>query len=296
MVNRGSVERSASVFDEPGRPSDAGAPQPHLPELTWPAWVFIGGAVVVVLVHLSHVGQEPGGLLVASAVLSALVAGLGALLPAALLVRIPEAPRTQRLLLAGLAGQAVAVWGWAIFPVLLTGPARPDWSATAAFAILYGAAVVASICLAVGLLRLRRPGVRRVWLLAVIAVLQLGFTVVQAALPAATVHLSFVSPMLVPIAVLTVAAAFAAWVPVDAWLGRERPRPFWALLALGFPLGLVAGALGVWKTLEMLRPSGTGLTADTPFWVASMLVSLIGIAANVLALAAYARLTPIPEV
>lgn len=280
------------MIEEPSRPSDASAPQPHLPALSWPAWAFIAGAVMVVLARLSRVSQVPPGLVATSTALSALADGLIALLPAALLMRVPEAPRRLRLLLAGLAGQAVAVWGWTAIPVLLSGPQLSSWLVGVAFTALYGLQLAASVSLGLGLLGLRPRGARRLWLLAAIAALEIGLAFVQVELPAAYMHQSFLGPTFVPIAALTAAGAFAAWVPVDAWLGHELPRPFWALLALGFPLGIASSALGVGEILEMLTPQATGPATHAPYLVAGALVSLVGITRSVLALAAYARLTP----
>ena len=99
-------------------------------------------------------------------------------------------------------------------------------------------------------------------------------------------------PHLVLVAVV---GAFAVWVPVSAWLDRDAPRAFWGLLALGFPLGLVARAGGLVQTIAMQAFASAGLYSSGLFVVATTLSALIGAIVAILALVAYAREMPLPD-
>ena len=50
------------------------------------------------------------------------------------------------------------------------------------------------------------------------------------------------------------ASALASWVAVSAWLDRDAPRAFWTLLALGFPLGLLAKTASLGTLVPLLTP------------------------------------------
>jgi hypothetical protein len=89
--------------------------------------------------------------------------------------------------------------------------------------------------------------------------------------------------------------AFVVWVPVSAWLDRDTPRAFWGLLALAFPLGLVARAGGLVQTTAMQAFASAGLYSNGFFVAATTLGALVGAVVALLALLAYAREMPRPE-
>jgi hypothetical protein len=84
-------------------PSDAADLRPDVvppgPEIALPAlrplgWLFVVGAVLLVVARLRLSVSEPMWL--TAGLPDDLAQGLAALLPAALLLRLPDAPRTQR--------------------------------------------------------------------------------------------------------------------------------------------------------------------------------------------------------
>ena len=255
-------------------------------------WLFAVAAALVLLARLARVAGELPAPIAGSDLAAGLASGLLALLPAALLARLPDAPRTHRLLFWGLAGGAVAEWVWAALPLLPLGTAGTGWLTSGVFLMLYLLQAAAALLVALGLLRLRARGPTRGWLLGLIVALQLGFMLVELGLPAAESHLSLLSPWLVLPALGTMAGACAVWVPVSAWLDGEAPRAFWGLLALGFPLGVLGRVVGVGELLALLAPGPGGVVSDRVYLLATVAVALIGIAGSLLALAAYARATP----
>ncbi len=285
---------STPVIGDAGLASDGEADRSAFrrPDLHWPGWVFVMGAALVVLVRLVRVADEPSTMVAQSAVPSAIAAGLGALLPAALLLRVPEASRTHRLLLIGLAGEALAEWAWVILPGLPIGSDSSAWTTSAVFVALYGVQFVAALCVGLGLLRLRARRPTRAWLLVAIVAGDLAFLGLQVGLAAAHAQVSVVSRALVPILLVTVGAGFAVWVPVSAWLDGDQPRAFWGLLALGFPLGLLGSTFGFAQTLAMLTPAPSGFASDAAFLVPTAMGALVGSVSTLLALTAYARWTP----
>ncbi len=169
------------------------------------------------------------------------------------------------------------------------GSEASAWTTSAVFVALYGVQFVAALCVGLGLLRLRARRPTRAWLLVVIGATDLAFMGLQVGLPVVRAQAPFVSVAVVPVVLMAAGAAFAVWVPVSAWLDGDRPRAFWGLLALGFPLGLLGSAIGLAQTAAMLTPAPGGLASDAAFLVPTALGPLVGSVATLLALAAYAR-------
>ena len=234
--------------DRPGLPAEAMGPRLPLPdwlELPPLGWLFVVGAACVIVARLGWlVGSSPATT-VLSASPQAIAAALVALLPAALLLRVPDAPTSQRPLFFGLAATALAEWLLAaVFtwsPSVLT--ANPSvWTVLSDVQVPLG--TLAPLLIGLGLLRLRPGGATRPWLLVVIVGLDLGFLGLQVGLVATWAHPSVDLVTFGPDVLLTAAGGVAAWVPVSAWLDHDAPRGFWGLLAIGFPLGLAWRAIG----------------------------------------------------
>ncbi len=284
--------------DGPQLPVEALGPRLPIPdwlELRPLGWLFVVGAACVIVARLDRlVGTSPATT-VLSASPQAIAAALVALLPAALLLRVPDAPTGRRPLFVGLAATALTEWvqaavfAWSS-PLL---PSTPSvWTVLSDVQVPLG--VLASLLIALGLLRLRPGGATRPWLLVVIVGLEVGFLGLQVRLVATWAHPSFDLVALGPDVLLTAAGGVAAWVPVSAWLDRDTPRAFWGLLALGFPLGLVASVVGLTQTVAMMSAPSMGLSSDALFLVATALGALIGAVVSLLAIVAYARETPLP--
>jgi hypothetical protein len=261
--------------------------------------IFIVAAAGLALGRASFISSDLGigGPLdvAAFAAVSAVTETVVVLLPAALLWRVPAAPRTQRTLLAGLAlgalvevlrlGSALASWSFSEAPV---GSALN----TLAWLVL----PVASLLVGLGLLRLRDGRMTRRGMLVVIAgvylvlsLVPLGAELVGNA-PVFVTWVFLVSGILVPLL-----AAFAGWVPVDAWLAGERPSRFWGFLALSVPLHIAGALVGegwslpAWVTLPADPAAVNGIATAS-----ATLGEILALGAVSLAFVAYARLTPSP--
>ena len=285
--------------DGPQLPVEALGPRLPIPdwlELPPLGWLFVVGAAGVIVARLDRViGTTPETVVVAAAA-SAIAAALVALLPAALLLRVPDAPTRQPALFVGLAATALTEWVQAALfawsPPLLT--ANPSlW--TVLSDVQVPLEVLASLLIALGLLRLRPGGATRPWLLVVIVGLALGFQGLQVGLLATWAHQSLDLLAFGPGVLLTAAGGVATWVPVSAWLDHDAPRGFWGLLALGFPLGLLSGAIGLAQMVAMTSAPPMGLSSGGLFLVATTFDALIGAGMLILAIAAYARLMPLVD-
>ena len=206
---------------------------------------------------------------------------------------MPDAPTRRRPLFFGLAAMAMTEW-WqaALFawsPTQLTAN-ESVWMVLSYMQVLLG--ILAPLLVGLGLLRLRPAGATRPWLLVAIVGLALGLLGLRVGMIAIWTQPSFDLVALGPGVLLTAAGGVATWVPVSAWLDHDPPREFWGLLAVGFPLGLVAGALGLAQTLAMVSGPPMVLSSDGLFLSATTLDALVGIAISILAIVAYARLTP----
>lgn len=231
----------------------------------------------------------------AFAAVSAATQTMVVLLPAALLWRVPTAPRTHRPLLAGLVLGALVEMlrlGAAFSSTSFSDPSIGPGLNTLAWLVL----PAASLLVGLGLLHLRAGRMTRRGMLVVIASMYLVLSLVPLGAelignePVFVTWVFLVSGIVVPLL-----AAFAGWVPVDAWLAGERPSRFWGLLALGVPLYVVGALLGG----GWLLPAWLALPAD-PAAVNDIVLASAGLggiltlAAVGLAFVAYARLTPSP--
>jgi hypothetical protein len=284
----------------PQLPAEAIGPRVPIPawlELPPLGWLSVVGATGVIVARLDRfVGTFPSTTVLYASP-QAIAAALVALLPAALLLRVPDAPNRQRPLFFGLAAMALSEWWQAVLvawsPPVLTAN-ESVWTVLSYVQVLLG--ILAPLLVGLGLLRLRPGGATRPWLLLVIVGLSLGFLGLQVRLVTTWAQPSFDLVAFGPGVLLTAAGGVATWVPVSAWLDHDAPRGFWGLLALGFPLGLVASALGLAQALAMVSGPPMGLSSDVLFLIATTLGGLIGAVVSILAIAAYARLTPLnPE-
>ena len=261
--------------------------------------VFVVAAAGLALSHASLIASDLAiGVpldVAAFAAVSAATQTMVVLLPAALLWRVPTAPRTHRTLLVGLALGALVEMlrlGAAFASTSFSDPSIGPGLNTLAWLVL----PAASLLVGLGLLHLRAGRMTRRGMLVVIASMYLVLSLVPLGAelignePVFVTWVFLVSGILVPLA-----AAFAGWVPVDAWLAGERPSRFWGLLALGVPLYVVGALLGG----EWLLPAWLALPAD-PAAVNDIVLASAGLggiltlAAVGLAFVAYARLTPSP--
>ena len=290
MLVRGSMAPPETADPAP----DAVPPGPELPlpGLGPLGWLFVVGAVLVVAVRVRL--ALPAPTLLAAGLPADVAQGMGTLVPAALLLRVPAAPRTHPLLFGGLALGALA--GWALTAAQYLSA---TWIATplaeGLVLGLYLAMAAASLAVGFGLLHLRPRGPTRGWLLGLFVAIDLGAMLAELGLPAAAAHQALLAPAWLvpslPFVLLASTPALASWVAVSAWLDRDAPRAFWTLLALGFPLGLLGqvaalAALGPLLT-PPVDPAGNGL-----YLSATALHGLLAAAGALLALVAYGRAAP----
>lgn len=298
------MSSSGSTLESPGLPSEAVGPRrPIIARLSLRplGWLFVAAAVLVGAARLHAIVGEPAAML-PDMICSAVAAALVALLPAALVVRLPEAPRIQRLLFAGLALGAASEWAWATTFFWPSGPGVVEWLGTLLFALWWPLGGLGSLLLGLGLLRLRARRTRA-GLLVVIGALYAGLSVLTIGIAVAQVPQSYdlgvpdgivIAADFALLVLVAAVSAFVVWVPVSAWLDRDAPRAFWGLLALAFPLGLVARAGGLVQTIAMTAFASTDAYSNWLFLVATTLGALVGAVAALLALVAYARKTPLP--
>lgn len=255
-------------------------------------WLFVAGAVFVAAERLRGIAGAPFEDIPAG-VLAGVAAVILTLLPAALLRRSPGALRTHRLLLAGLAA-------WATFEVLLAvvfawplGPDGSSWRGTPLDGALPYLGPLGSVLIGGGLLQLRMKPPSRFGLLAATAGVYVALGIVPWAISvAASRPLGSGDPSVVVFSFVVepLAAAFAVWAAVGAWLDREPPRAFWAVLALALPFGLAA------RAFEVPQLIAVAVYQTNTFFVATTTgMALIDAAVALLALAAYGRLMPITE-
>jgi hypothetical protein len=155
--------------------------------------------------------------------------------------------------------------------------------------------VLAPLLVGLGLLRLRPAGATRAWLLVLLIALDDGLLLGQVGLVAAWAHQPLDVGWTAVQALGAAVGAFARWVPLAAWLDRDPPRRFWGLLALAFPLDLLAGLFGVAQNLAIVTLPPRGATAGELVPGVATTETLIGAAVTCLAIVAYAFLTPRPS-
>jgi hypothetical protein len=252
------------------------------------ALVFVVGAAFVVAQRSGWIGPGPNPLSAALA-LGTFASVARVLLPAALLVRAPDAPRTHRLLFAGLAvGAAAEVLRSAVHVwVLPGGTDDPVWVTLD----IAGDGLIAlgGLLVGLGLIRLRPRAPGRTWLLVAIAVAYVAFAYAPDRAVALATSSDYSLGYGVPLYVAwLLASAFVAWVAVGAWLDRESPRAFWGLLALALPLTLLAGAV------DSVVAVATIVRGPSDLWSSgSTLVLALDALVAASALVAFGRLTPV---
>jgi hypothetical protein len=280
---------STTILDGPPA---APAPGPRLPALGWAALLLAG---LVGLAWVATFLRGPG----LGVALSGLESVVIVALPAALLSRVPSAWRTHRRMLLGLLAGSVATALLRVWVPLLSVP--PDQAPPGAWqwlAFVTGPEVlgiVGALLVAVGLARLRTrtPSHRARRLL---PVLMLAALVVAASifLPLVwypdAVAPSQVTTVLISAVIILGSApitAYCLWVPLGAWLEREPPALFWTLLGLA----AVTALAGMAVTLAANLALATGPELFAPM---AYLGEALGVVGSILALVAYARLTPPP--
>ena len=285
-----ALEEPANLADR-----DLGVVKPRPPSLPLLGWGFLLLAGLVGLSWAASFVQGPafGGAL---AVIATVV---GVAIPAALLHRVPSAWRSRRLLLAGLAAGSVSgALSRALLPLFAPSSlgAVDPWGQ---FALWLGPAVLGlagMLLVALGLARLRqRPpsrGVRRLLPVLVLAELaaNASFFLSVVTHPGSTPP-SELPAALAPAAIIFASApisAYAAWVPLAAWIDVETPRPFWALLGMGSLVGL-AGLVPTLASNVLMAAGSLGL-----FVPLGTLDEALAVAAAILAFVAYVRHTPRP--
>jgi hypothetical protein len=214
-------------------------------------------------------------------------------LPAALLWRVPAAPRIHRILLAGLALNALAEvlrLGSALASRSFTDASVASALDTLAWLIL----PAASLLVGLGLLRLRDGPITRRGMLVVIASAYLVVSLVPVGAELlGNAQVSFTPEFLLSGFLVPLFAAFAAWVSVDAWRAGERSSRFWGFLALGVPLYLVNALLGFgWALPAWVAMPADPAIANGIATASAALGQFFALAAVSLAFVAYARLTP----
>ena len=263
-----------------------------------PLWLaFIVAAVLVAIGNTLMIrGDLADGVPVNVAAYSAALAAgsvLTVCLPALLLWRVPRAGRTHRLLLVGLMIGAITEVARFAASAIPDNPGnvlfRPAFNDAA-----WAAATIGIVLVGLGLLRLRPDGPTRRGLFVVLAALFL----VVALLPFGVGLLSEglnVDPL--PFALSSIiwpiAAAFSAWIAIDAWLDREEPRRFWALIAAVLPIQVLASLFGIGLQLPALLAIPNDPDTLNAIAFASMIFgALLVLWALVLAGVAYGRHTP----
>ena len=295
MRGRGERDRRDADVDDPnaGVPDRLSAAQRGLPAV---AWVFLALAG---LVGLSWAASflRGGGI---SNVLFGLGEACGTALPVALLYRRPDPRRSHGLLFSGLAAGSFASAlsrTLALLPQALGQGASTPTSQGVQAVLWVGPealGVAGTLLVALGLTRLReRPPGRQVrWLLpvlvlaasAAVAARYLPLVAHPASLPAADVPATlFAAAILLGGAPI---GAYAAWVPLAAWIDREPAGRFWTLLGLASLAGL-----GIDATTVAVDVSLAAEAADL-FVPLITLGAALGAVAALPALIAYGWFTP----
>ena len=287
------MRTEASPSDDTSAGPAPQRPWVELPPLGW--WIVVAAAGVLVAPLTRGVGAAPEPVALTACATSASMA-LAALVPAALLRRVPAAPRTNRVLLAGLLCGAAVEWLYAIetasAPALLTSvPSLWTLLPDLAVPLLVGGPLL----IALGLLRLRASGPTRPGLLVLLAVLNLALLLAPLALLDAWSHLPLDPVTSVFHVIMAVAVASATWVPLAAWLDREPHRAFWGLLALAVPLAILASLVSLTEIVAMVAGPPGRPTPEGLFLATSVAQALIGALASGCAIVAYARYTPSPR-
>ena len=286
MIRDMSTDVATPVVDDPDTPTEAVGSWPtiDLARLGLPplGWVFVATALFVGAVRLRTLSGAPFDI-VPAILFSAVEAAVVVLLPAALLWRAHDAMRTHAILLTGLAliaADRLILGTNQLWPMFLS-----DDGTRTAFGLAWPLlAPAGGVLIGLGLLRLR-AGSMRLPVLATIVVVYAGISVASYLIGAGTGTLGAYDTAL--LLVVPAAAAVAAWVPVAAWLESDAPEIFWGLLAIALPLGVIARLLTLLATIV-----GTSTQSNVMFVPMVTVDSILGCLAALLALVAYARMTP----
>lgn len=230
----------------------------------------------------------------AFATLSAATQVVVVLLPAAMLWRVPTAPRTHRTLLLGLALNALVEMlhlGAAFAPASFNDPSIEPGPNMLASVVL----PIASLLIGLGLLELRAGRMTRRGMLVVIASMYLAVSLVPVGADLIANEAVSATWLFVVVGIAApLLAAFAGWAAVDAWLAGERSSRFWGLLALGVPLYVIAAVVseGGWALATWVAIPADPLAVNDFGFVSAAFGEIFALAAACLAFVAYARLTP----
>jgi hypothetical protein len=264
-----------------------------------PLWLaFIVAAVLVAIGNTLMIRSDlVDGVPVAQAAYSAVLAAGSVLticLPALLLWHVPRAGRTHRLLLVGLMVGAITQIARFASSAISDNSGSSLWRP--AFSdVASGAVTIGIVLVGLGLLRLRADGPTRRGLLVVLAALFLVIALLPFGVWLMTEGLN-VDPLLFALSsiIRPIAAAFAAWIAIDAWLDREEPRPFWALIAAALPIQVLAGLFGIGLEVPVLLAVPNDPDTLNAIAFASLIFgALLVLWAMVLAGVAYGRHTPL---
>lgn len=272
-------------------------------------WLFVALAVLVVWLRMDGLEfsllyspplQIPGLLAYQVQALAVI------LLPGALLLRTADAFRTHRVLLVGLivlaAAEVVDQTGFSVWesePDLSGGVWEPGLAIEPGpllqllgWPIELGPLLqlVGWPIVGLGLARLRPGGLTRPPLLVAIAGLYVGpWLLLGVAILAGLEGGILIAPypMTVHLLIL-VATASAVWVAAGAWLDRAAPRLFWGLLAAALPLYLIGAVTELASLVIVTSQRSVGM-----YELGFMIMAFASATSTVLALVAFARLTPI---
>lgn len=285
------IQVAPDVFD-PDTPTEAVGtlrlPNPEAFGLSWPVLAFVAGAVIVAFLRLDTFRStlnDPVPWLMFAIVSIATV-----LLPAALLLRVHDAARTHSVLLGGLAVGSILVVLRAVAtsePVL-GSEAMTTWRGLLDV-IMRVSAIVGTVLVGLGLLRLSPATVGRVRRIAVVAVIYVAVTYVPLLITLTIGQIEVTDPLgsLVLPGVGVAATGFTTGVAVVAWFDRAEPRRFWGLLATAMLVYVAFSVLSAVWWLGFLRPSPGG--QSVVYGIFAFAEALVAC----LALVAYLRYTPV---
>ena len=286
MIRDMGTDVVAAVVDDPDTPTEAVGSWPtiDLARLGLPplGWVFVAVALFVGVVRLRTLGGRPARHRPRTSCVS-VEAGVVVLLPAALLWRVHEALRTHAVLFAGLA--LVAVDRLILAMNQLWPMIQNDDGTRSAVGLAWPWLMPAGgVLIGLGLLRLRTGPIRLPVLASIVAVyVGIGVASYLIGSGSATVD-AYDAALLI---IVPSAAAVAVWVPAAAWLESDTPSAFWGLLAVALPVGVIARLLTLVATIV-----ATSTQSNVLFVPTVTINSVLGCLAALLALVAYARMTP----
>ncbi len=287
MIRDMSADIAEPVADDPDTPTEAVGSWPtiDLARLGLPplGWVFVAAALFVGAVRLRTLSGAPFDI-VPGIVFSAVEAAVVVLLPAALLWRVHDAMRTHALLLTGLA--LVAVDRLILAMNQLWPMIQSDDGTRSAVGLAWPWLMPAGgVLIGLGLLRLR-TGPIRLPVLATIVAVYVGIGVASYLIGAGSGTLdAYDAALLIIVPVGRSGCGMGAGCSV-AGVGHAAGI-FWGLLAIALPLGVIARLLTLVATIV-----ATSTQSNVMFVPTVTVNSVLGCLAALLALVAYARMTP----